>query len=128
MKKDTSTHKVTCLPSQEALEVKEDTPLLTALLDKKIYIKSSCGGHASCSDCVIKIVEGKENINSLSFAEERLLGNVFFITKERLSCQTKITGDITIDVGNHDQKRDREKFLQKSANFKRKDKLIKKNK
>ena len=113
-------HKVLCLPHQKVLEVSEDTPLLQALLKEKIYIKSSCGGHASCSDCVVKIVEGKENINKPSFDEKNLLGNVFFITKERLSCQTKITGDITIDASGHDQERDREKFLQKSANLKKK--------
>ena len=120
MKKETSMHKVTCLPAKQIVEVDEETPLLTALVNRKIYIKSSCGGHASCSDCVIKIIVGKENINAPSFAEERLLGNVFFITKERLSCQTKISGDITIDVGGHDQNRDHEQFLQKSSNFKRK--------
>ena len=119
MKKDPDTHRVTCLPSQKVVEVKEETPLLLALQDQNIYIKSSCGGHASCSDCVIKIIEGKEHINTPSFAEQRILGNVFFITKERLSCQTKINGDITIDVGDHDQKRDQEQFLQKSSNFKK---------
>ncbi|MCY4524893.1 MAG: 2Fe-2S iron-sulfur cluster-binding protein [Halobacteriovoraceae bacterium] len=124
--KDKKTHKITCLPSQKVLEVDEDTPLLKVLIDQKIYVKSSCGGHASCSDCVIKIVKGKECINRPSFAEERLLGNVFFITKERLACQTKVTGEVTIDLSNHDQKRDREKFLQKSSNLQKKKKKKKK--
>ena len=115
-------HKVTCLPGNNTMEIDEETPLLTALRERNVYVKSSCGGHASCSDCVIKIVEGENNINKPPFAEQSILGNVFFITKERLSCQTKITGPITIDVGAHDQDRDREKFLQKSANFKKRPK------
>lgn len=112
-------HKVLCLPHQKIFEVNEETPLLKALLEEDIYIKSSCGGHGSCSDCVVKIIEGKECVNRPSFAEKGLLGNVFFITRERLSCQTKITGNVTIDTSNHDKERDQAKFLQKSANLKK---------
>ena len=99
-------YKVTCLPSEKIIEVDGETPLLEALTDQGLYVKSSCGGHASCSDCAVKIVEGHTHINKPPFAEERLLGNVFFITKERLSCQVKISGDVTVDISAHDRERD----------------------
>ena len=37
-----------------------------------------------------------------TFEELRILGNVFHITKERLSCQTRLTGDATIDISAHE--------------------------
>ena len=79
-------------------------------------MKSSCGGHASCSDCVIKVRSGESNLTEPTFEEINLLGNVFHITKERLSCQTKVLGDVTIDVSGHDKMTDKEKIRQKTAN------------
>jgi hypothetical protein len=43
------------------------------------------------------------NLAPQTFEELRLLGNVFHITKERLSCQTKIKGDVTIDISAHEK-------------------------
>ena len=45
-----------------------------------------------------------------------MLGNVFHITKERLACQTKITGDVTIDISHHDQAADQKKLKNKKHN------------
>lgn len=72
--------------------------LLKTLKDNGFNIKSTCGGTGSCADCVVKIVSGEKNINEMTFSEKKLLGNVFHITKERLSCQCNLFGDITIDI------------------------------
>ena len=108
---------ITVLPNHVNLSVDTNTPVLEALRDEEIYIKSSCGGVASCSDCVIKVVEGADNCNPPPFEETRLLGNVFHITKERLSCQLKCTGDITIDISRHDKAMDENKLKQKTSSF-----------
>ncbi len=107
-------HKVTFLPSEKTLEIEEGKDLLSAAREAGIYIKSSCGGHASCSDCIIKVKEGIDNLNAPSFEETQLIGNVFHITKERLSCQTMITGEVTIDLSAHDKSVDAEKIKTKS--------------
>lgn len=112
-------HKLTIQGSEESLEVTSEMDLLSALREQDIYIKSGCGGHASCSDCLIKIVAGSENLNAPSFEETQLLGNVFHITKERLACQTKIEGPVTIDLSKHDKDRDGEKLKNKSNNFRK---------
>ncbi len=109
-------HEVT-LSNGEVLKVDEETSLLQALREAGIYVKSSCGGVASCSDCLIKITEGADNINSPSFEETQLIGNVFHITKERLSCQTKVTGPVSVDISNHDPKADAKKTLEKNKKF-----------
>lgn len=62
-------------------------------------VKSSCGGHGVCADCVVKVISG-ENLPPLTKSEEKLLGNVFFLTKERLSCQLCPTSDIEVEILN----------------------------
>ena len=105
--------------STVSIEVDQDTDLLTALREEGQYVKSSCGGHASCTDCLIKVVDGIENLNAPSFEETQMLGNVFHITKERLACQTKIEGPVTIDISKHDADADGEKIREKTRNFKK---------
>ena len=115
-----NTFKVTLRPSGEVVEVEEGKNLLVALREKNIYIKSSCGGHATCTDCIIKIVSGEDYITPPPFEELKLLGNVFHITKERLACQTCLTGDVTIDITKHDKATDEAKLKNKTSNFSKK--------
>jgi len=88
-------------PLNKKIEIPADKDLYTALKENDIFIKSTCGGCASCTHCIITILEGSENINEMSFEEKQILGNTFHITQERLSCQTKINGEVTIDVSKH---------------------------
>src|SRR5690606_5116454 len=74
-------------------------------------IKSSCGGCATCSDCTIIVKSGEMNLSPQTFEELRLLGNVFHITKERLSCQTRITGDVTLDISAHEKATETQKSV-----------------
>jgi len=96
-------HKLTLWPSGEVISVNEHDSLLKQLKEAGKAIKSSCGGCATCSDCVVVVKSGEEHIAPPAFEEIRLLGNVFHITKERLSCQLKVTGDVTIDISAHEK-------------------------
>lgn len=98
-----SEFKVTLWPNGEVLNLNGEETLLTQLKKNGKKIKSSCGGCATCADCVIVVKSGEMNLSHQSFEELRLLGNVFHITKERLSCQTKITGDVTLDISAHEK-------------------------
>ncbi|EQC46325.1 2Fe-2S iron-sulfur cluster-binding protein [Bacteriovorax sp. Seq25_V] len=118
--------KVKLLPSGETLYVDNSKSLLEHLKDSGIYVKSSCGGHASCTDCVVKVVEGADNMNTPTFDEMKLLGNVFHITKERLSCQCLIADDVTIDISAHDKGSDEERRDNKSKKITSKFKVRKK--
>lgn len=114
------THKVTLKPEGKVVEIAEGKNLLAALRETDTYVKSSCGGHATCTDCIIKIVSGEDNLTPPPFEELKLLGNVFHITKERLACQTMITGDVTIDISKHDKATDEEKLKNKTSNYSKK--------
>jgi len=96
------THKCTLWPSGEVLDLNEEESLLQQLKKAGKKIKSSCGGCATCGDCVLVVKSGELNLSPQTFEELRLLGNVFHITKERLSCPTKILGDVTSDISAHE--------------------------
>jgi 2Fe-2S ferredoxin len=96
-------HKVTLWPSGEIFELEGAESLLKELKKVGKNIKSSCGGCATCTDCMIVVKSGESNLSPQTFEELRLLGNVFHITKERLSCQAKVTGEVTLDISSHEK-------------------------
>lgn len=64
-----------------------------------VTIQQTCGGSPSCADCKIKVLESEgDAFEEMEFEEEQLLGNVYFITKERLACQAKIANSSKIWV------------------------------
>ena len=46
----------------------------------------------------MKILAGAEHLNPFTDEERKHLGNVYHLTKVRLSCRTKISGDVTIEI------------------------------
>lgn len=117
-------NKITILPDNKIIELDSKTDLRMGLIQAGFPIKSTCGGCASCGTCVIKVVAGDENLSEISFEEKQLLGNVFHITKERLSCQATISGHVTIDITEHKT----EPVASKPKTLVRKSKEIEENK
>ena len=95
-------HLVTIWPDGKVLEVDESTRLMTALIEAGYTIHSSCGGKAVCTDCRVLIRTGDMNVVPPEYKELALLGNVFHLTRERLSCQTYIKGPVTVDLTTQD--------------------------
>ena len=54
---------------------------------------TACAGQATCGLCRVKVVSGEEHLTPFNAAERKHLGNVYFITKLRLSCQARIRDD-----------------------------------
>lgn len=96
-----SRFKCTIWPSGEILDLTGEETLLNELKKAGKNIQSSCGGCATCTDCMVVVKSGELNLTPQTFEELRLLGNVFHITKERLSCQAKVLGDVTLDISHH---------------------------
>lgn len=64
-----------------------------------VVIQQTCGGTPSCTDCKVTVKEGAANaFEPPEGPELRLLGNVYFITHERLACQAKVRENSTIYV------------------------------
>lgn len=61
-------------------------------------IDTACVGKGTCGLCRVKIVAGAENLNAFTDEERKHLGNVYHLTKVRLSCRSKIAGDVSIEI------------------------------
>jgi ferredoxin len=61
-------------------------------------IDTSCVGKGTCGLCRVRIKSGAEHINPYTDEELKHLGNVYHITKVRLSCRCKVEGDVTIEL------------------------------
>mgnify|MGYP002624699219 CR=1 FL=1 len=107
--------KITLWPESKTFEANKGEKLMTALKSEGFHINSSCGGCASCSDCIVIVKTGENNLSPQEFAELKLLGNIFHITKERLSCQTQVLGDVTIDISRHKDKSDHKNYQAKKS-------------
>jgi uncharacterized 2Fe-2S/4Fe-4S cluster protein (DUF4445 family) len=82
-------------PSGLEIELDEETTLREAAHLLGIDVHDRCGGNGACCNCVVTILQGMENICEKSIVEEA----VFYLDKnDRLSCQSRIHGDVTIRV------------------------------
>jgi uncharacterized 2Fe-2S/4Fe-4S cluster protein (DUF4445 family) len=66
-----------------------------------VAITTACVGKATCGLCRVKIVGGEDRLSPFNAAERKHLGNAYFITKLRLSCQARVAqkdGDVDADV------------------------------
>jgi 2Fe-2S ferredoxin len=57
-----------------------------------VPIPTACVGRANCGLCRVKVIDGEENLSPMVADEKKHLGNTYFISKLRLSCQARVTG------------------------------------
>ena len=107
--------KYTFLPAQVTVDAPEGANLRDAAISAGVNVPSTCGGVASCGLCKVKIVAGADQLSPMTEGEISKLGNVFFITKERLACQAVGRGDVTCEVP--DEQAERAKRAQKAKDF-----------
>jgi len=84
------------------------TPVLQAARSLGVDIDSVCGGRAICGRCQITVGEGEfakhgivsnnSHLSAFSAVEKRYDDKRGLIAGRRLSCQTKLLGDVVIDV------------------------------
>lgn len=82
-------------PSGLEIEIDDTTSLREAAHLLGVDVHDRCGGNGACCNCVITILDGKENICPKSVVEAA----VFYLDpQDRLSCQCYIHGDVTVRV------------------------------
>lgn len=80
------------------LNVADGSLLMEELLKAGLPVASSCHGDGICGKCRIRIEQGLENLSKINEIE-RLVRDRLNIPKEyRVSCQTRVHGDILIDT------------------------------
>ena len=64
-----------------------------------VGIQTACVGKATCGLCRVRVVAGESALSPLNEHEQKHLGNVYYLTKERLSCQAQMLGgDVIVEV------------------------------
>ena len=91
---------MTFLPAGVKIECADGESVFEVGRRAGIAITTACVGKASCGLCRVKIVGGEANLTPLNAAERKHLGNVYFITKLRLSCQARVCGDVVVQLPN----------------------------
>ena len=81
---------VTYLPSGTRAACAPGDSIFEAARRAGVAVPTACAGQATCGLCRVKIVGGEEHLTPFNLAERKHLGNVYFITKMRLSCQARI--------------------------------------
>jgi ferredoxin, 2Fe-2S len=84
---------------EHVVECAEGTTLFEAGAKVAAGIETSCVGKGTCGLCRVKVVSGADTLNPFTDEERKHLGNVYHITKVRLSCRSKVgAGDVVIEV------------------------------
>jgi ferredoxin len=82
--------RVTFMPGPATLDGAPGESLFEIGRRAGLPIETACVGRANCGLCRVRIVSGEEHLSPLGPPERRHLGNVYFITHERLSCQARL--------------------------------------
>lgn len=77
--------RLACEPGESVLEVARR---------HGVPVDTTCVGQATCGRCRVKIVAGEPHLTAFNDAERKHLGNVYFLTKQRLACQARLRDDV----------------------------------
>ena len=89
--------RVRFLPDGREVDCADGTTLFDAGAAARVTIDTACVGKGTCGLCRVKIVSGAEALSPYTDEEERHLGNLYHLTKVRLACRTRVTGDVTVE-------------------------------
>jgi adenylate cyclase len=80
---------------ETVIDAPEGETILKIALDNGIPMESACGGNGFCTTCLCNVQEGMNNLSPRNDREENM-----GVTDgpERLGCQAKVQGDVTVEV------------------------------
>lgn len=90
--------KISFVKDIDPIEVPNGANLRDSLTAAGRTVASSCGGEAVCGKCWIKIMEGEQNLSPENDEEKLLKSTNKLGVIYRISCQTRILGDIKVDA------------------------------
>ena len=83
----------------KTIEVPSGTTIFDAGAKLVAGIDTTCVGKGTCGLCRVRILSGGESLNPFTDEERKHLGNVYHITKVRLSCRAVVgASDVSIEV------------------------------
>jgi len=106
-------YKIAFMPSGKRGNFPEGTKILDAARELGVDIDTVCGGRALCGRCQVEFIEGEfakhgisskhSNISARSEAETKFATRKNLGSQRRLSCQSRLLGDIVVDVPQESQ-------------------------
>ena len=82
------------LPTDICVEARPGQTVFELGWKEETNIQSACVGKGTCGLCRVTIVQGEEKLSAYNAIEEKHLGNLYHLTKIRLSCQCEIVADV----------------------------------
>ena len=94
--------KVTFMPLNRTVEAREGESVLDVAINYDIPLMHACGGFCACTTCHVIVKEGEKHLSLMEEEEhERLQRATTDVTAQsRLSCQSRIHGDVTVEIIN----------------------------
>lgn len=90
---------ITFMPANITAEYNDGESIFATGTRASVAIETACVGKGTCGLCRVRIVSGEEHLNEYTDAELKHLGNVYFLTKVRLSCRTVASGgDVVVEL------------------------------
>lgn len=85
-----------CPQLNKTILIKDGENLMKALKSAGLPVASSCGGDGVCAKCRVEVIKGDERLNKPTPLEQRLVDKNQIPAGERISCLTRVFGDIEI--------------------------------
>lgn len=96
--------KITFSNIGHSIEVNPGDTILDASIANDIPIQHACGGFCSCTTCHVIVKEGMENLAPMEDDEtDRIQGVERQSPTSRLACQSRVLGDVVVEIVNLDQ-------------------------
>jgi len=91
--------RVTFSQVNKTFEAPEGFSILEVALNNDLDLEHNCGGNCACSTCHVVVQEGYGNLSPKTEEEQDMLNEAEGLTQtSRLSCQSKIYGDIVVHI------------------------------
>lgn len=80
------------------VEIPDGQTIFDAGLAAHAGIETSCVGKGTCGLCRVKVLDGEAHLAPYTDEEYKHLGNVYHLTRVRLSCRAEVRGgDVVVD-------------------------------
>jgi 2Fe-2S ferredoxin len=76
----------------KTVEIPDGATVFDAGAQVHAMIETACVGKGTCGLCRVKILEGAEHLTPYTDEEHKHLGNVYHLTRVRLSCRARVSG------------------------------------
>jgi ferredoxin len=91
--------RVKFVPLDKEVEIRKGETLFKAARVNGIPLGSSCRGDCVCGWCKVEIVAGMENLSQPDECEMKLMKNGNYGKHERVACNTRVFGDVSVTTG-----------------------------